>query len=156
MGFCARRLAITTTTALIVAVLVGCGGSGGSSSSGSYCHDLAAAKASYIGLLENTISQGTFDTLRDSLHALRDEAPANVKDDWATFSKAADDFNTALEKDGMTIDDVAAMQNDPNMDQGPTMDQVMSAAAELSSLRTARALSAIGIEAQKDCNVNLN
>jgi hypothetical protein len=79
-----------------------------------------------------------------------------VQDDWAVFSKAADDFNAALHNDGMTIDDVVAMQNDTHMEEGPKMDAVMSAASELSSLRTARALGAIALEARKDCGVSLD
>jgi hypothetical protein len=151
-----KRLSTAAMAALLAVSLIGCGGDDNGASGGNYCDDLAAVKSSYIGLLENTIDQETFDTLRHSLHTLADEAPARVKDDWAFFAKAADDFNTALHNDGMTIDDVAAMQNDPHMEEGPKMDAVMSAAAELSSLHMARVQGALGTEAKKDCGVSLD
>lgn len=144
------------SVAVVATTLAACGGSDSAGSSGSYCDDLAAAKASYIGLTENTISQATFASLLDDLHTIRDEAPASVKDDWAAFSKAADEFNTALKNDGMTLDDVAAMQNDPHMEEGPTMDAVMAAATALSSLRVARAQGNIATEAMKDCKISLD
>jgi hypothetical protein len=150
-----NRFAALAAAALLATALSGCGGGGSNSSSGSYCDDLAAAKASYIGLTENSISQATFNTLLQELHTLRDRAPSSVEADWAAFSEAADEFNTALRNDGMTLDDVVKMQNDPHMEAGPKMDTVMAAASALSSLRVARAQGAIAEEALKDCKISL-
>jgi hypothetical protein len=149
-----RFLAMATASLVIGGGLTACGSD--DNSSGGYCDDLTAAKASYIGLLENRIDDETFDNLLGDLHTIRDEAPADVKDDWATFSDAADRFHTALHDIGMTIDDAVAMQNDPNMETGPQMDALMDAAASLSSLRTAKAQGAIAESAQKDCDISLD
>ena len=151
-----RRAAAAIVIALAATALTGCGGDNGNSSSGNYCDDLAAAKSSYIGLMENAISQATFDKLLGDLHTLRDEAPSSVKDDWAAFSTAADEFNTALHNDGMTLDDVAKMQTSKHMEEGPAMDAVMKAAGALSSLRIAHAEGNIALEAQKDCKISLD
>jgi hypothetical protein len=156
VAFDVRRVAAAAALVISATALAGCGGSDNKSSAGNYCDDVAAVKASYIGLLENSITQETFDKLLDDLHTISDEAPASVKDDWTAFSQAANEFNTALHKDGMTLDDVAAMQNDPHMESGPKMDTVMAAASALSSLRIARAEGNVGEEAHKDCGISLD
>jgi hypothetical protein len=144
---CASLLAVTA---------VGCGSDDGNGAGGSYCDDVAAVRASFVGLLKNTLHQQAFDKLLDDLHTIRDEAPPGVKDDWAAFSSAADRFNTELDENGMTINDAVRMQQTGQMEHGPEMDRLMAAAHDLGSLRVAEAQGAIATEAKKDCGVDFD
>src|SRR6478735_1785604 len=96
--------------ALTVTMLAGCGGDddppGGS---GGYCDDLQQAKDDFTGLLDNQIGQDTFVELRDALPELQAEAPAAIQDDWTTFNNAIQEFSDAMDKAGLTMDDMRDM-----------------------------------------------
>lgn len=149
------RIAGAASVAILsLGALSACGDDGGTSGSGGYCDDVRSAAESFLGLDDAAISQETFDGLLGALHTISDEAPSDVKDDWATFSAAADSFNAALDKAGMSMDDVQGMHHGPS--SGPQMQAVMQAAASLGSIKVANARAAISKQANSECDVDLS
>lgn len=146
-------VALVVTTA---ALLAGCGGDDGKQSGPrGYCDDLSAAKDSFVGLLDNQIGQDTFVKLRDTMHTLRDESPVAVKDDWVTVTGAVETFSAAIEKAGLTMDDMRDMEAGP-MPGGNNMKTAMDAAAALGSAAFSTAESAIAANAKSLCDIDLN
>jgi hypothetical protein len=153
-----RLLTAVATAVLCLALLTGCGGGGDDASSGTgggYCSDLAAFKDSFVGLLDDQIDQATFVRLRDALPTLQAEAPAGLKDDWATVRAAVDSFSAALRKAGLTMDDMRAM-GQASMPGGTDMRTAMDAAAALGSAHVSTAQSLIAANALKVCGLGLN
>jgi len=145
-------MAVTTAT-----LVVGCGGSDGSSAPdpGGYCADLQSAKDEFTGLLDNQIGQDTFDSLRHDLPTLTAEAPAALTGDWATFSSAVERFADAMDKAGLTMDDMRDMGTG-DMPGGMDMKTAMETAAALGSSTVSTAVSRIVSNAAKTCQVDLN
>ncbi len=157
-----KILGTAAVAVLALAMLTGCGGdddspggSGGTGGSGNYCDDLSAAKDSFVGLLDNQIGQDTFVQLRDSLPALQAEAPPKLKGDWTTFKQAVDDFSVALQKAGLTMDDMREMGTG-TMPGGTDMQTAMDAAAALGSAEVSTAQSAIAADAVRTCQLDFN
>lgn len=151
-----RILGVTTAILVTMGVVSGCGGDdSGTSGSGGYCGDLQTAKDSFLGLLDNQIGQDTFEQLRESLHTLTAEAPAAVKDEWTTFSTAVDKFAAAMDKAGLTMDDMRDMGTG-QMSGGTDMKTAMDAAAALGAASVSTAQSRIAAHALKACKVDLN
>lgn len=151
-----RIVGAAAASVMTLTVLTGCGGdNGGSSGSGSYCDDLQSAKDSFIGLIDNQITQDTFDQLRAALHTLAAEAPSGAKDDWSTFSHAVDTFSAALDNAGLTMDDLRDM-GAGQMPGGTDMQTAMRAARSLDSVAVSNAQSAIFRNARSECHIDLN
>jgi hypothetical protein len=142
-------------TVLTMVLLAGCGGKGAASAQGGYCQDVQAAKDSITRLMENDITQQAFLSLARNLHTLGDEAPSEVKHDWATFSLAVDEFKAALSRTGMTMDEMARMQRG-HMASGPAMDRAMAAARSMGSIAVGNALAGITTHVQKECGIDLD
>jgi len=153
-GTAHRALGAAAAAILTAPVLAGCGDDSSTSSSGSYCGDLRSARDSFTGLLDNHITQDAFENLRDTLHTLRDEAPAALRDDWTTFTGAVDTFSAAMDKAGLTMDDMAKMGTGSMA--GADMQTAMDAARSLGSAEVSTAQSAIAANARNACGVNLN
>jgi hypothetical protein len=150
-----KILGTAAVAVLSLTMLTGCGDDGGSSASGGYCHDLAAAQDSFVGLLDNQIGQDTFVSLRDSLPKLQAEAPARLKGDWTTFTHAVDTFSAAMQKAGLTMDDMREMGTG-HMPGGTSMQTAMDAAAALGSAAVSTAQSRIAANALTRCGLDFN
>jgi hypothetical protein len=150
-----KFLGAAAVAVLAVSMLTGCGGDDSAGSSGGYCDDLGAAKDSFVGLLDNQIGQDTFVKLKDSLPALEAEAPANLKNDWATFNDAVNTFSAAMKKAGLTMDDMREMGRG-SMPGGTDMQTAMDAAAALGSAAVSTAQSAIAANALKQCDLDFS
>lgn len=152
-----RILGAATVAIMTMTVVTGCGGddNGSPGGTGGYCVDLQTAKESFLGLLDNQIGQDTFEQLRTSLHTLTGEAPAAIRDEWTTFSTAVDRFAVALDKAGLTMDDMRDMGTG-EMSGGTDMQTAMDAAAALGSAAVSTAESRIAAHALKECKIDLN
>lgn len=148
---------MTTAILLTMGVVSGCGGhdSGAPGGEGGYCGDLQTAKDSFLGLLDNQIGQDTFEQLRNTLHTLKAESPAVIRDDWTTFSTAVDTFAAGLDKAGLTMDDMRDMGTG-HMSGGTDMQTAMDAAAALGSAAVSTAESRIAANALRECKIDLN
>ncbi|MFC5178575.1 hypothetical protein [Nocardioides taihuensis] len=91
-------------------LLTGCGG-GDSGESSSYCDDLKSAQEEFAAFDSDNPDMADLDKAMDRMHQLAGEAPDAVQEDWATLDGALQDFQTALEDAGLTMDDLAKMQN---------------------------------------------
>jgi hypothetical protein len=144
-------LALTTAT-----MVAGCGGDGDSgNSAGGYCGDLQSARDGFSGLLNNQLGQDAFTDFRSDLGTLTKEAPPGVTKDWATFSNAVEKFAVAMNKAGLTIDDMRDMGTG-DMPGGMDMETAMDAAAALGSAEVSTAVSRIVANAAKTCSIDLN
>jgi hypothetical protein len=150
-----KILGTAAVAVLSLPMLIGCGDDGASSASGGYCHDLATAQDSFVGLLDNQIGQDTFVSLRDSLPKLQAEAPAKLKGDWTTFEHAVDTFSAAMQKAGLTMDDMREMGTG-HMSGGTSMQTAMDAAAALGSAAVSTAQSRIAASAMSRCGLDFN
>lgn len=150
-----KRIAGAAAAAVMtVAVVSGCGGSSDSNGSGSYCADVKDATTSFTGLSDSNLTQANFDELRTKVSSIADEAPSDVKADWATFSTTLDSFSSALEKAGLTFDDVQKASSG-----GLSASQLSSLASVAQSLDTAdfkKAQSDITANVKSECKIDLN
>jgi hypothetical protein len=131
-------------------------GSDSNGASGSYCDDLKSAKATVEAFGGANMNQASFDVLTGVLHNIADEAPADVSDDWNTLGDAIDSISLALQKAGISFDDLSKM----GQPGGPTLDP-----ADLQALETAlqgmdatgldKASKAIDTEVKNDCGFAL-
>ena len=92
-------------------LLTGCGGGDSGESSSSYCDDLKSAQEEFSAFDSDNPDMADLDKAMDRMHQLADEAPDAVKEDWDTLDGALQDFQTALEDAGLTMDDLAKMQS---------------------------------------------
>lgn len=151
-----KVLGAAAAAVLTVTLLTGCGGHDDKASGpAGYCSDLAAAKDSFVGLLDDQIGQDEFVQLRDALPTLQAEAPAALKADWATFKQAVNTFSTAMKQAGLTMDDMRDMGTG-SMPGGTSMQTAMDAAAALGSAQVSTAQSAIAANALKMCDLDFN
>jgi len=139
------------------ASLVGCGGDDTPSSSADsgYCSDVQDAKDSFEALLNNQIDQQAFENLGVQLKAIAGEAPAAIKAKWLTVSKAVDDFRSALDDAGLTMEDMHDMGSGP-MSGGAPMERAMNAAAALGAASFSTAQSAVARNVQSECHFSLS
>jgi len=151
-----KILGTAAVVVLTAMLLTGCGGDDDApSGSSAYCNDLQAAKDEFSGLLNNEIGQDEFVELRDSLPALVADAPARLTGAWTTFNDAVQTFSDAMDKAGLTMDDMREMGTG-KMAGGVDMQTAMDAAAALGSAKLSTAQSRITADALKECDVNLN
>lgn len=152
-----KKIAGAAAAALMmVTALAGCGGGSddnSSGSTGSYCGDLKAVSTNFIGLSDSQLTQDKFKELQSTLHTIADEAPSDVKPDWMAFSSVIDSFSSALDKAGLTFDD---LQNPSSGSISPSqIASLANAAKELGTPAFTKAQSEIAANAKSVCNVDL-
>jgi phage-related minor tail protein len=141
------------SAALMVATLAGCGGGDGPDSE--YCKDLKAASTQFKDLSSSEVAK--LDEAFKTFHELADEAPGEVKDDWATLEKGITAVEKALKDAGLKFSDFAALQ-EGKMPEGVDVAKLQGLATEFQKLNSAefdKASKAIETHAKDVCKVNL-
>lgn len=141
---------------LVMGALTACGGDDNSNSSGSYCDDISNVKDSIQGLQGDDLTQAKFDQLTADLKGIANEAPADVQDDWQTMEDAITTLNTALDKAGVSLDDLKNLGSSGAPTLDPAKLQELAAAAQsLSSSELESAQKAIQTQVKDDCNIDI-
>lgn len=146
---------------LFAASLTACGGSsdgGSSSSSGGYCDDIQNAKSAVDSADFQNLTDATFQDLLDQINTVKDEAPSDIQDDWATVADTLDQFNTALHDAGLTFDDLSSISAG-NLPDGVDPAKLQDLATKLQSLNSDAVTTAqdnITSEVKSECGIDLN
>lgn len=143
------------SAALLAATLAGCGGSNDGPDS-EYCKDLKSASTQFDSLASSDVSK--LDEAFKTFHSLADEAPADVKDDWATLDEGITSVETALQEAGLKFSDFADLQQG-KMPDGVDVAKLQGLATEFQKLDSAefdKASKAIEKHAKDVCKVNLS
>jgi hypothetical protein len=151
-----RILSAVAAAALGLGLLTACGDDGGGSAGGGdYCDDLKAAKKEL-----DSIGDGDFSKLQeatDRMHDLADEAPEEIQDDWEVFVDSIDKLLAALDKAGLTGEDMANLQSG-QLPDGVDMEALQDLMAELQKLDTPEfeeAADNINKHAKDECDIDL-
>jgi phage-related minor tail protein len=143
------------TAVLLAVTLTGCGGSDDGPDS-EYCKDLKSASTQFDSLSSNDVSK--LDEAFKTFHTLADEAPSDVKSDWATLDKGIASVEKALKDAGLKFSDFAALQ-EGKMPEGVDVAKLQGLATEFQKLDSAefdKASKAIEKHAKDVCKVNLS
>ncbi len=143
------------SAALMAATLAGCGGSDDGPDS-AYCKDLKSASNEFDSLAASDVSK--LDDAFKTFHELADEAPGEVKDDWATLDKGIVAVEKALKDAGLKFSDFAALQ-EGKMPDGVDVEKLQGLATEFQKLDSAefdKASKAIEKHAKDVCKVDLS
>lgn len=152
------RLRTVAATAVLGCVLgvVGCGEDGSTAGSGDYCADLDAVQKEL-----NSVSGGDVSTLEetlDQLETLKDEAPAELAEDWEVLYDVFGKIVAAYREAGLSADDIEAIQNGQVPD-GADAQALQDAYAEITALSTDQrltdAVAAIREHAADECGIDL-
>ncbi len=137
-------------------LLTGCGGGDGGSSSG-YCDDLKSAKEEFSALDSDSPDMADLEKAFDRMHELADEAPDEVKDEWETLDGAITDLTDALDEAGITMDDLAKMQQGemPENFDPAKLQELAPKMEEMGGQDFQDAADAIEKHAKDECNVDL-
>jgi hypothetical protein len=152
-----KRIVGASAAALMaMSVLVGCGGGGGGGgglASGNYCGDLKSAKDAVSSLGNGALTQAKFDELSADLHGIASEAPADVKDDWSTLAQAIDSLKAALDKAGVSLDDLQNLGSGGATIDPATLQALTEAAKSMDSDAITKSTDAIAKEVKSECNL---
>jgi hypothetical protein len=143
------------SAALVAVTLAGCGG-GDDGPDSEYCKDLKSASTQFDSLTSNDVSK--LDEAFKTFHALADEAPTEIKDDWTTLDKGITSVEKALADAGLKFSDFAALQ-EGKMPEGVDVAKLQGLATEFQKLDSAefdKASKAIEKHAKDTCEVNLS
>jgi hypothetical protein len=143
------------SAALLAATLAGCGGSDDGPDS-EYCKDLKAASTQFDSLSSNDVTQ--LDEAFKTFHTLADEAPSEVKEDWATLDKGITSVEKALDDAGLKFSDFAELQ-EGKMPEGVDVAKLQGLATEFQKLDSAefdKSSKAIEKHAKDVCKVDLS
>jgi hypothetical protein len=145
-----RRLLVSgLAAALALAALSGCGGD----PYADYCDSVK----SHQGELSKTLEAGGPEALLKALptfEKLQGKAPSDIKDDWATLTKALGDLQAALEDadvDPATYDPAKPPAGVTTSER----DRIASAATEVGGDQTRAALAAVDQHARDVCHAPL-
>jgi len=144
---------------MAMSVLVGCGGAGGGGgggggfASGNYCGDLKSAKDAVSSLGSGALTQAKFDQLSADLHGIASEAPADVKGDWSTLAQAIDSLKAALDKAGVSLDDLQNLGSGGATIDPAKLQALAAATKSLDSDALTKATDAIAKEVKTECNL---
>jgi hypothetical protein len=150
----ARRTALVVAGVLVATCLTGC-----SNSTESYCSTLKDDQKKLESLASQAARPGEegVRALGDTvgvLSDLRDEAPEDISDEWATLVGALQGLVDAVKATGHPIGDFAGGSRPDGVTTGQ-YDAVEQAAAELQGTRVQQAGKSIEQHAQDVCKVDL-
>jgi hypothetical protein len=138
-------------SAVLIAVLSGCGGGDGADSD--YCKDLSAAAPKFAALRTNDTAQ--LQDVFQASHKLAEEAPDDVKEDWAVLDDGMTDIETALKDAGIKFSDFAELQQG-KIPEGVNVEKLQGLPAKFQKLDSPafdKASKAIGQHAKDVCKV---
>ncbi len=148
---------------LMTAVLGACGDDDKSSDGGGggddYCSALEDTKAEFETLDITALDDTKFDTLQSEIDNLRDSAPDEVSDDWATLGDGFDEFKSLLEEAGISFDDLQGMQAG-EVPEGVDMEKLQELGTKMQSFSEdsglEEATSNIEDHAKSECDITLD
>lgn len=144
---------------LLGGALTACSGSddgGDSGASSDYCKDLRAAKSDLKTLADGDVAE--FDTALATMHKLADEAPGDIKDDWAVLDGAVTKIEDAFSDAGIELSDLEEIQAG-RVPEGVDASKLASLGATLNDINSEKYTDAsknIEKHAKDTCNVDLN
>ena len=153
-----RILSVVAAAALGLSLFTACGDDGGDKagdSSGDYCSDLKDAKKEVDALKGGDFSD--LEKTTDAMNKLADEAPDEIKDDWAVLVDGVQKLVDALKKAGLDEDDMATLQSGQIPD-GADMTVLQGLMTEIKALDTEEFKAAgenINKHAKDECGVDL-
>jgi len=151
-----RILATVAALALGLGLLTACGDDDGNgAAAGDYCSDLKAAKTEVDALKGGDFSD--LEKTTDAMNKLADEAPDEIKDDWAVLVDGVQKLVDALKKAGLDEDDMATLQSGQIPD-GADMTVLQGLMTEIKALDTEEFKAAgenINKHAKDECGVDL-
>ncbi|MFZ0139635.1 MAG: hypothetical protein WAL70_01005 [Aeromicrobium sp.] len=148
-------LALASVALVAAVTLAGCGG-GDDGPDSEYCKDLKSASTQFDSLSSSDVSK--LDEAFKTFHALADESPAEIKDDWTTLDKGITSVEKALTDAGLKFSDFAELQ-EGKMPEGVDVAELQGLATEFQKLDSAefdKASKAIEKHAKDTCKVNLS
>src|SRR3954469_24074380 len=109
------RVIPTATTVAVLAMAAATLGACGSddkpaASGGDYCQELKTDKVYFESLNGSNPDMSKLDTVFEKMHSLAAAAPSDVSADWKTVDDALTSIESALQEAGLSIDDLATLQ----------------------------------------------
>jgi acetyl-CoA acetyltransferase len=142
--------------ALTAAALGACGSHGAASASG-YCQELKTDKAYFQSLNSADPDISRLDDAFTRMHSLAKAAPAAVAEPWKTLDGAVTTIEDALDEAGISLDDLARMQ-DGEMPDGVDLEKIAALGPRLEALggqEVDDAAQRIAEHAKDQCGVDL-
>ena len=148
-----KPLTALASLALAAGLLSGCGGGSGSSSA--YCDDLKADKAQFSSM--TGADAGKLGDAFAALHKLAKEAPDAVADEWNTIDDAITAIEDAMNKAGLSADDLAGLQSG-QLPKNVDMSALQELGPKLQTFGTqmAQASEAIAKDAKDNCGITIS
>lgn len=165
------RRAAAAGAVLLLGPLAGCSGDDSSGSSDSpeasptteasgeeYCAALEEAQTQFESLDESDFTQ--FDDVFATFRQLSDQSPEEVAAEWDTLVTGFDQLEQAVEDAGLTLDELAAVQQDPqSLPEGVDLAELQALGPKLQELQTPefnQAGEAITTHAEEECGISLD
>jgi hypothetical protein len=152
-----KTLAGAAALTLAGTLLTACGGGGGSSASGDYCSELKDDASYFKGLDSSDASSIDFEQVFSRMHALADDAPSEVADDWKTLDDAFTTLEDALKEAGIKPSDLSKMTSG-QLPEGVDPSKLAALAPKLQALSDSKfseAAQRISDNAKDKCGVDL-
>lgn len=146
-----RRRGASAGLLLAAALLTGCGGG----DSSAYCDAVASAQDS-LGGIDETTDFADLERAIGELRDLADQAPTEVEDDWAVLTGALTDLTDALDRAGVTFDDLGSLA-EGQMPENLDLDKLTQLGEDLQGLGAAEvqeASNAITRHAEEECGLD--
>ena len=143
---------------ILGSALTACGDDDGgdSGASSEYCKDLRSASADLKTLSDGDVAE--FDNALATMHKLADEAPGDIKDDWAVLDGAVTKIEDAFSDAGIELSDLEEIQAG-RVPEGVDASKLASLGATLNDINSEKYTDAsknIEKHAKDTCNVDLN
>jgi hypothetical protein len=136
---------------VLVSVLSACGGGDKNSD---YCKDLEASAPKFAALKTNDTAQ--LEDVFKASHQLADQAPNEIKDDWAVLDEGMTEIENALKDAGIKFSDFAELQRG-KIPEGVDVDKLQGLPAKFQKLNSPafdKASRAISKHAKEVCEVS--
>jgi hypothetical protein len=137
---------------VLISVLAACGAGDGKDSE--YCKNLEASAPKFAALKSNDTAQ--LEDVFKASHQLADQAPDEIKDDWAVLDKGMTEIEEALKDAGIKFSDFAQLQQG-KIPEGVDVDKLQGLPAKFQKLDSPafdKASQAISKHAKEVCEVS--
>jgi hypothetical protein len=124
-----------------------------------YCGKLEDAQNSLEDVNFDMGSQEEWDELTSTMEDIAEDAPSELEDDWANVTGVFDDIQAALDDAGVSIDDLAGIQESGELPEGVELEDLqaleeLATAADDAGLQDS--LDAIAQDAEERCGITLD
>src|SRR5436190_16183890 len=119
--------------AMAAATLGACGSDDKAASSSGYCQELKTDKVYFESLNGSNPDLSKLDTVFEKMHSLAAAAPSDIAADWKTVDTALTTIESALKEAGLSVDDLAALQQG-NVPDGVDVSKLAALGPKLKAL----------------------